>query len=265
MGNEEQIQRMSFSRICLIGLFYLVSNFELSASTLEVGLIGRYTFENGNGEDFSGNGNTASILNASVAQGRFLNNNSYLCNADTKISVNLASQNISTVSIWFKVGSINHAYLTLFEHDSSGFSYFTVQGNHPSYLSAGTSGYGYSGSGFLTSSSLADNNWHQLITTYDAENQKQNIYLNGTFIGQGTATFNLNPASLFTMGSSIYVSDNGPAGFSGLIDDVRVYSRSLSSSEISTLYATESVPEPSALSLLAFGLGGLAMMRRRRS
>jgi hypothetical protein len=48
-------------------------------------------------------------------------------------------------------------------------------------------------------------------------------------------------------------------------DDMRIYDRALSSTEVSNLYTKESVPEPSALSLLAVGLGGLAMMRRRRS
>jgi hypothetical protein len=48
-------------------------------------------------------------------------------------------------------------------------------------------------------------------------------------------------------------------------DDMRIYNRALSSAEVTTLYATESVPEPSALSFLATGLSGLAMLRRRRS
>jgi len=239
-----------------------VSSFGLNASilTFEDGLVGHYTFENQNGVDSSGNGNDATILNATPASGRFTNNISYLCTADTKINVNLINQNISTVSIWFKVGIVDHAYLLLYDTDAR--SSFTIQGNHPAYVSAGTVGYGYAGTVFMTTTSLADDRWHHLVSSYDIQNQKESIYLNGIFVGQGATTFPLVPCSLFMMGSQNGISDMGPAGFSGLIDDVRIYSRSLSSSEISTLYATESVPEPSALSLLAVGLG-VVLCRRR--
>ena len=263
MRNKTQDLIVKYVPSLQLLIVHLISSCFLTASTLEVGLIGRYTFDSGNGADSSGNGNDASVLNATIEQGRFTGNNSYLCNANTKISVSLFNQNISTVSIWFKVGAIDHAYLTLY--DSTAFDYFTILGNHPAYLAAGTVGYGYAGSNFLTSTSLADNNWHHFASTYDLDNQKLNIFLDGVFVGQGGASFPLNSSSTFMMGSQIGTSDMGPAGFSGMIDDVRIYSRSLSSSEIMTLYNTESVPEPSVLSLLAVGLGGLAMIRRRRS
>jgi hypothetical protein len=47
--------------------------------------------------------------------------------------------------------------------------------------------------------------------------------------------------------------------FDGAIDDVRIYDRALSGTEVADLYA---LPEPATLALLA--LGGLAMLRRRR-
>jgi len=49
----------------------------------------------------------------------------------------------------------------------------------------------------------------------------------------------------------------------GNLDDIRIYNRALSSIEISTLYATESAPEPSSFSLLLAG-GAVLMAGRRR-
>ena len=72
-----------------------------------------------------------------------------------------------------------------------------------------------------------------------------------------------------TSNTSVRVGDRGDgrglAGVGTEIDDVSIYNRALNSAEVATLYANESVPEPSALSLLVIGLGGLAMIRRRRS
>jgi hypothetical protein len=75
----------------------------------------------------------------------------------------------------------------------------------------------------------------------------QNSRLAGSYFGWAYIAVNGSIATLeavafnSTMNQSIHVGDTGNGS-----------------------YVPSSVPEPSALSLLAFGLGGLAMMRRRR-
>ncbi|HIM02474.1 MAG TPA: PEP-CTERM sorting domain-containing protein, partial [Myxococcales bacterium] len=48
----------------------------------------------------------------------------------------------------------------------------------------------------------------------------------------------------------------------GKIDDLYIYDRALSDSEVSTLYSV--VPEPNTALLLGFGLVGLGVKRRSR-
>jgi hypothetical protein len=88
------------------------------------------------------------------------------------------------------------------------------------------------------------------------------VYLNGVL--QTNNAYAVNVDIMNTIPSPLYFSSEG-ATANITIDDVRIWDRSLSNTEVAALYATERIPEPSALSLLAVGLGGLAMMRRRRS
>ena len=50
----------------------------------------------------------------------------------------------------------------------------------------------------------------------------------------------------------------------GIIDDVKIYDRALSGSEILQNYQANNVPEPSALLLLGGGLSGVLAFRRMR-
>ena len=81
------------------------------------------------------------------------------------------------------------------------------------------------------------------------------MYLNGVLVGSQQAAFGFTGNNYFQFGGRRDVE----------IDDVRFYQRALTSTENAYLYSVESVPEPSALSLLVVGLSGLAIFRRRRS
>ncbi|MFA6495108.1 MAG: LamG domain-containing protein, partial [Candidatus Paceibacterota bacterium] len=76
-----------------------------------------------------------------------------------------------------------------------------------------------------------DGGWHFVLGTFDGAVVKR--YIDGNFIGQTSYTYSI-PFSAATISGD--ASKFGYGSISGLIDDVRVYNRALSASEISALY-----------------------------
>lgn len=86
------------------------------------------------------------------------------------------------------------------------------------------------------------------------------IYLNGDPVGINTTDI---PASQFSNnGRDVLIGnrpDSSDCGWYGSLDEVRIYSDALSETEIEAVMA---IPEPATMLML--GLGGLALMRRKR-
>jgi hypothetical protein len=81
-----------------------------------------------------------------------------------------------------------------------------------------------------TTSAFADTNWHHIACTYDAATRRRIVYVDGTgWYYDGSTSIQANGA--FNIGRVPW----SEGYFSGNIDDVRVYSRALSPSEIQWL------------------------------
>ena len=86
---------------------------------------------------------------------------------------------------------------------------------------------GFTGSGF-TANTLSTG-WHHLVAVGDVDNAKTVFYLDGNLVGEsGLAAMN----NVGVIGNS----EAGDERFADNLDDFRIYSRSLSASEVSTLY-----------------------------
>jgi hypothetical protein len=84
--------------------------------------------------------------------------------------------------------------------------------------------------GTFVSGTFADTNWHHLACTYDATTRQRVVYVDG----QGWAAAGSNAIranGVFNVGRVPW----GEGYFSGTIDDVRVYNRALSESDIKWL------------------------------
>jgi predicted ribosomally synthesized peptide with SipW-like signal peptide len=77
----------------------------------------------------------------------------------------------------------------------------------------------------------ATDTWYHCVLTYDAGSQEGTFYVDGTEVDQGTGPFD-DTASSLVIGSK----DGGGNAWNGLVDDVRIYARALSASEVQSLY-----------------------------
>jgi len=246
--------------LLLISLF--ISDVAL-ASSLNVGLLAHYEF-NGNSNDSSSNSRNLIFRDAtqtSYVYSGFFNkqvlsisgNNraDYFTAPDPYVSgiPKLTINQTTTYSygMWIKptsIGRNNPEWTYLIESASgSGLRYgeSSSQGNLREF-------------GYYFINDFNTNNWtHVAVTKTESI---WSLYYMGELVGSTSTSgeeFDKNNFFLFNSGGYQYQ-------FNGQVSDVVIYDRALTSSEVAQL-----VPEPSALSLLAVGLGGLAMMRRRRS
>ena len=176
----------------------------------------------GNATDSSGNGNNGAESNVTWANGRF--GQAAVFNSTSQIVVSTISS-IKSYSFWIKGGAIGNNYgRRLFGLDSSGYT------NCVTYIGNATSRVGVvDGSGNVYYSDLiSDGNWHHAVVTTNGTDTLK-IYTDGNLSST-------NSTSYFTSSFTHIGSDNSNRQFSGSLDQIRIFSTELSSSQVSELY-----------------------------
>jgi hypothetical protein len=221
---------------------------------LSTGLIAEYPF-NGNAHDMSGNGNNGVVHSATLAADRFGNPNSaYRFNGNSSyIEIpNGGPFNFVkdfSISTWVNPASSQVDLTALIDksHGSTPLRGWTVQQNNAEinnlafryYVVSGAAGYQ------PCLSQLVANAWNHLaIIKKDVTTR---CYLNNIVTGMGNAsaaTIASNGNLPLTLGAWNQGQTQPASGlvrfFTGLLDDIRIYNRTLSSSEVSQLYSLES-------------------------
>ncbi|MFZ4399493.1 MAG: LamG-like jellyroll fold domain-containing protein [Bacteroidales bacterium] len=213
--------------------WYVNNILALSGSGISNNIFINYPF-NGNANDASVNGLNASVIGAILTTDRSGNPNSayYFNGTNNYMTTNCnISEDSLTVSIWFKTNNANGGIFGV------GVGNMGASGNDRHlYLSSGniyarlysnevinTSGYNY-----------ADGNWHNLVYTYRRGDKPQQIWVDGLLRAQGSKNY-----SDFNWQDRIIIGFSNDIGnyFQGSIDDIQIYNRSLSPSEIAGLSA----------------------------
>ena len=189
--------------------------------------------------DYSGSLRNGSVTGGNfTSSGKFSGGMEFYAGGSDGIDVNVGgNNNINnrsnfTVSVWFKkaeanIGSSNY----LFDRRGTNnvFHLYVSSGDTVTFLVFNESGYQQSQI-ISGGNSVRDTNWHHTVVGY---NGTLFIYLDGTFKASGFVIGEINNGTgELTIGKSIYNS----AEFNGTIDEVAIWNRSLSESEIVNLY-----------------------------
>lgn len=222
----------------------------------ESGLAGSWHFDEGSGTtamDSSGNGNTGTLVNnPSWSDGKhgkaigFDGVNDY-ADAGNIAAFNFPTSTTSfTLSAWFKtsgtgIGNViakgacgTPGYrLRIGKSGGAGVADFFIIDDGGNVIARVTS-----------SSTYNDNAWHHLTGVND--NGLLRLYVDGTLIGTATAPSGKSISSSSSLAIG-YDFSSGTTGcgseyFNGTIDEVRIYSRALSSAEIQSLYEAKAKP-----------------------
>lgn len=113
---------------------------------------------------------------------------------------------------------------------------------------------------------LSHSVWHHVVVTGSTINGELKLYVDGALVDTNSSLTNgvtMN-GHQFAVGAARFIDDAGTRPFDGLIDEFALYGTVLDATAVSTHYnaGIAPIPEPSSTALL--GLGGLALIMRRR-
>ncbi len=210
------------------------------------GLVAYYPF-NGNANDSSGKGNNGSVNGVTLTSDRFGNKNSAYSFDGISNNIYIQHPILSnnpcdsnwTISFWFllpKISDSMNSFVVFSNGRTQGQSGFNGFGWFDSSVKR-IYGYWYGRAGlYATDSNYKANTWYNLTYVYTSINSTLKVYVNG--VDKSGKIGNTNTGGLASNLGNWYVGSSGyySAYFKGKIDDIRLYSRSLDSSEIQALY-----------------------------
>ena len=208
-------------------------------SGISCGLVGYWTFDGkdmvgGVARDRSGNGNNGNLINIATSTfytlgkiGQGFNFDGVDDYVNINSSTSLSPTARITMSAWVRPNKQSSvAYMAVIEKSLSYNMYIRQDGIVLVFLTGVNNWVTTSGS-----IDLFNGGWHHIVTTYDGTTQI--LYIDNKLISSTSAS-----GSITTNSNAVKIGDSGGVPVKGLIDDVRIYNRGLSVSEISQLYSS---------------------------
>ncbi len=206
-----------------------------SQSSISNILVAEYLFS-GNANDTSGNGNNGTVYGAVLTNDRFGNaNKAYSFNSgdgdyiDCGNAPSLNFDNQISVSIWMFPKSYGIRLIGKSDNElSAGWLIDLLNGNQMLKVTIQPSQH------LFTPTEITLNTWYYIAFTYNKTDGLTKLYVNGNLVNQtnftsGSIYFNTK----LTIGT---FTSSGISYFNGFEDDIRIYNRVLSDSEIQALY-----------------------------
>jgi hypothetical protein len=259
---------MKNSRIsCLVAIGFITVAHQGSAA-VTAGLVAEWLFD-GNGNDSSGNGFHAEVTNATqTADHLGVANSAYRFGGSTWAEVadqtSLRSMSSWTLSAWVKPETLTSPYneriIDKGGDDYSGIAGYVLLYNQNRRFSFSNSWGGGGQGGIESITQVQASEWFFLVGTYDGTTAR--LYVNGQL--EASASMNWTITSTKPVQIGRFEGNINPphytSTFFGGIDDVRIYDRAISPSEVTQLQA---IPEPSALILGGLTILGCCFSRKR--
>jgi hypothetical protein len=221
------------------------------ADEVDSGLVAYYPF-NGNANDESGNGNNGIVHGATLTTDRFGNTNSAYYFDSTYISTGYYPKvnfsNCISISLWFKttdpdmVKNGKHGAMLVSQAETTHSRAFYVHLTNDNIVGFCCLYYLFDESDkvYLLKTGFTnyyDNTWHHLVALYTGLTGLMSIYLDNRLIdSKNIGNINIQNTS-YPINIGCYTSCRG--FYRGSIDDIRIYNRVLSESEIQNLYNRE--------------------------
>ncbi|MFG2037519.1 LamG-like jellyroll fold domain-containing protein [Dactylosporangium sp. NPDC048998] len=199
------------------------------------GLVAGYTFDAGSGTtaaDVSGNGNTGTITGATWDTGRFGGALKFSGSGDVVKVTSSASLNLSsglTLAAWVQPTVSQQGWRTIMQKENDAWYLNSSNGSGPLKPAGGVTANGTDA--VVTGPTASPlNQWTHVAMTYDGASLK--LYVNGTQVATNTKSGTLQQTT-----NPLSIGGNAPYGeyFAGLLDEVRVYNRALSDTEVQTI------------------------------
>lgn len=218
------------------------------------GLVAAYGFDETNGNqvvDASGNANHGTVSNATRSTqakfGRalsFSGSNSLVTVSDSR-SLDLTQG--MTLSAWVYPTDWASGWTTVIMKERSGGLSYSLSSNSDAGQPNSTVSIGSYDRQLTAGSHLPSNTWTHLAATYDGTTQR--LYINGVQVGSRaqTGTLDVSANPLRIGGNTVWANEY----FQGLIDEVRIYNRALSQTEIAKVSQEPVVQTPQGSSVCA--------------
>lgn len=177
-------------------------------------------------------------------------------------SFNAVSSAPFTISLWVKTISTENDGLAYLGNGAAGSEYYVLRMTNGKALVNARNTTEVTGTGVTT---INNDSWHHLAAVYASDTDRR-LYVDGVLDGSSTTLVNPVTLTRFGIGALTRNTPYNPADlFTGLIDDVQLYSGALSTGDIAFLRANPGsvIPEPSPVAILGL-VAGAASLRRRR-